>query len=70
MPTAPIPPSPFGAPVRPPGVVGSITHCTGYRAAAVALRARVLSVGIDAEPVHRCPPMRGQRWSGPRNGSG
>lgn len=50
VPTAPIPPGAFGAPVWPPGVVGSITHCTGYRAAAVALRARVLSVGIDAEP--------------------
>jgi 4'-phosphopantetheinyl transferase EntD len=31
-------------------VVGSITHCTGFRAAAVALRTDVASVGIDAEP--------------------
>ncbi|MFI7130374.1 4'-phosphopantetheinyl transferase [Nonomuraea sp. NPDC050153] len=37
-----------GAPTWPPGVVGSITHCTGYRAAAVAHGA--LSIGIDAEP--------------------
>ncbi|MEU6789426.1 4'-phosphopantetheinyl transferase superfamily protein [Nonomuraea angiospora] len=37
-----------GAPAWPPGVVGSITHCTGYRAAAVAHGA--LSIGIDAEP--------------------
>ena len=26
-----------GAPQWPPGIVGSITHCAGYRAAAVAL---------------------------------
>lgn len=37
-----------GAPAWPPGVVGSITHCAGYRAAAVAHGA--LSIGIDAEP--------------------
>ncbi|MET9248517.1 4'-phosphopantetheinyl transferase superfamily protein [Nonomuraea sp. NPDC003709] len=37
-----------GAPAWPPGVVGSITHCAGYRAAAVACGA--LSIGIDAEP--------------------
>ncbi|MFG6196732.1 4'-phosphopantetheinyl transferase [Nonomuraea sp. JJY05] len=37
-----------GAPAWPAGVVGSITHCAGYRAAAVAHGA--LSVGIDAEP--------------------
>ncbi|MEW1838826.1 4'-phosphopantetheinyl transferase superfamily protein [Nonomuraea angiospora] len=37
-----------GAPTWPPGVVGSITHCAGYRAAAVAHGA--LSIGIDAEP--------------------
>ncbi len=37
-----------GAPAWPPGVVGSITHCAGYRAAAVAQGA--LSIGIDAEP--------------------
>ncbi|MEV4576727.1 4'-phosphopantetheinyl transferase superfamily protein [Nonomuraea jabiensis] len=37
-----------GAPTWPPGVVGSITHCAGYRAAAVARGA--LSIGIDAEP--------------------
>ncbi len=34
----------------PPGVVGSITHCAGYRAAAVAPAAAVAAVGIDAEP--------------------
>ena len=32
------------------GVVGSLTHCQGYRGAAVGLAASVRSVGIDAEP--------------------
>ena len=39
-----------GAPVWPEGVVGSITHCEGYRAAAVARTADILALGIDAEP--------------------
>lgn len=34
----------------PDGVVGSMTHCDGYRAAAVAHAGEVLGVGIDAEP--------------------
>jgi enterobactin synthetase component D / holo-[acyl-carrier protein] synthase len=33
----------------PETVVGSITHCKGYRAAAVARRDRGLALGIDAE---------------------
>jgi 4'-phosphopantetheinyl transferase EntD len=47
---APVPPGEHGAPRWPPGVVGSITHCAGYRAAAVARADRVRSIGIDAEP--------------------
>lgn len=39
-----------GAPVWPEGVVGSITHCEGYRAAAVAHATDILTLGIDAEP--------------------
>jgi 4'-phosphopantetheinyl transferase EntD len=39
-----------GAPVWPAGVVGSITHCDGYGAAAVALSRELSGVGIDAEP--------------------
>lgn len=39
-----------GEPCWPPGVVGSITHCDGYRASAVAMVADYLAVGIDAEP--------------------
>jgi 4'-phosphopantetheinyl transferase EntD len=34
----------------PAGVVGSITHCAGYRAAAVARLDDLAGVGIDAEP--------------------
>jgi 4'-phosphopantetheinyl transferase EntD len=40
----------YGAPCWPEGVVGSITHCDRYRAAAAAASADVRSVGIDAEP--------------------
>jgi 4'-phosphopantetheinyl transferase EntD len=39
-----------GEPVWPGGVVGSITHCDGYRACAVARKEEVASLGIDAEP--------------------
>jgi 4'-phosphopantetheinyl transferase EntD len=39
-----------GMPRWPPGVVGSITHCAGYRAAAVARSGDLLAIGIDAEP--------------------
>lgn len=34
----------------PDNFVGSITHCEGYRAAAVARAAEVVTLGIDAEP--------------------
>ncbi|MDR2983867.1 MAG: 4'-phosphopantetheinyl transferase superfamily protein [Nocardiopsaceae bacterium] len=39
-----------GAPQWPPGVVGSLTHCDGYRAAAVARTEAFSAIGIDAEP--------------------
>lgn len=39
-----------GAPEWPPGIVGSITHCDCYRAAAVAHSRDMLTIGIDAEP--------------------
>jgi 4'-phosphopantetheinyl transferase EntD len=41
------------APVWPPGVVGSITHCDGFVGAVVALRGLVQSVGFDVEPASR-----------------
>ncbi|MEV4534030.1 4'-phosphopantetheinyl transferase superfamily protein [Asanoa sp. NPDC049518] len=44
-----------GGPLWPPGVVGSITHCAGYRAAAVARAADLAAVGIDAEPAEPLP---------------
>ena len=36
-------------PKWPPGLVGSITHTSGFRAAAVAPQSVVASIGIDAE---------------------
>ncbi|MDJ0460318.1 4'-phosphopantetheinyl transferase superfamily protein [Streptomyces sp. H27-C3] len=44
------PPWAHRAPRWPNGVVGSMTHCEGYRGAAVAWRTAVASVGVDAEP--------------------
>ncbi len=44
---------PVGArrePCWPVGVVGSLTHCEGYRAAALTAEDCLVSVGIDAEP--------------------
>jgi 4'-phosphopantetheinyl transferase EntD len=50
LPPAPILPGLRGAPGWPEGVVGSITHCAGYRAAAVARASELCTIGIDAEP--------------------
>jgi enterobactin synthetase component D / holo-[acyl-carrier protein] synthase len=47
---------PRGEPVWPRGIVGSITHCQGYRAAAVGRQRDLLSIGIDAEPHLPLPP--------------
>ncbi|MCG8923492.1 4'-phosphopantetheinyl transferase superfamily protein [Lentzea sp. CC55] len=47
---APILPGPKREPLWPAGVVGSLTHCTGYRAAALARSADFRTIGIDAEP--------------------
>jgi enterobactin synthetase component D / holo-[acyl-carrier protein] synthase len=49
-PAGPILPGRAGEPRWPDGVVGSITHCAGYRACAVALGRDVTAIGIDAEP--------------------
>ncbi len=43
-------------PLWPPGIVGSLTHCAGYRAACAARRRDVAAVGIDAEPHGPLPP--------------
>ncbi len=44
-----------GAPVWPRGVVGSLTHCDGYRGAVLGYSLQVRSLGIDAEPHDRLP---------------
>jgi 4'-phosphopantetheinyl transferase EntD len=50
VPPVPILPGVRGAPGWPAGIVGSMTHCAGYRAAAVAPVEFAASIGIDAEP--------------------
>ncbi|QSB16795.1 4'-phosphopantetheinyl transferase superfamily protein [Natronosporangium hydrolyticum] len=55
VPPAPVLPGPGRAPNWPAGVTGSMTHCDGYRAAAVAATADLRSLGIDAEPAGPLP---------------
>jgi 4'-phosphopantetheinyl transferase EntD len=50
IPAVPILPDVDRAPRWPLGVVGSMTHCAGYRAAAVARSGELRGLGIDAEP--------------------
>jgi 4'-phosphopantetheinyl transferase EntD len=50
LPPVPILKGDKGEPCWPDGVVGSLTHCEGFRGAVVGLKAEVRSVGIDAEP--------------------
>jgi 4'-phosphopantetheinyl transferase EntD len=49
VPAQPVPSGDHGEPIWPPGIVGSITHCDGYRACAVARGSDVQLLGIDAE---------------------
>jgi 4'-phosphopantetheinyl transferase EntD len=44
-----IPSGPRREPLWPAGIVGSITHCPGYVAAAVTIRDHLPALGIDAE---------------------
>jgi enterobactin synthetase component D / holo-[acyl-carrier protein] synthase len=53
LPATPIVPADGGAPAWPAGVVGSMTHCAGYNAAALACDAHLIALGIDAEPDER-----------------
>lgn len=55
QPPVPVLPDRRGAPRWPAGVVGAISHCTGYRAAAVALSRHVVSLGVDAAPNRPLP---------------
>jgi 4'-phosphopantetheinyl transferase EntD len=50
LPGIPILPDADGVPRWPRGVVGSLTHCAGYRAAIVSRSSDVRGIGIDAEP--------------------
>lgn len=55
-----VPAKPIGqidgrGPRWPDGFVGSITHCDGYRAAAVARAGDFVAIGIDAEPNEPLP---------------
>jgi 4'-phosphopantetheinyl transferase EntD len=56
-PPAPILRDAQGAPQWPEGLVGSIAHCAGYRAAGVARRRDIAAIGFDAE---RNEPLPGQ----------
>lgn len=50
VPESPILKGEKGEPRWPDGLVGSLTHCEGYRGAVVGRSTAVRSVGIDAEP--------------------
>jgi 4'-phosphopantetheinyl transferase EntD len=54
-PPAPILPGPRREPQWPAGITGSITHCDGYRAAAVARTTAIAALGVDAEPDQPLP---------------
>jgi 4'-phosphopantetheinyl transferase EntD len=55
LPPGPVPAGEKGEPIWPAGVVGSITHCRGYRGCAVARTADLITIGIDAEPHEPLP---------------
>ncbi|MFD9726578.1 4'-phosphopantetheinyl transferase [Streptomyces sp. NPDC059072] len=55
LPPAPVVSGVRGAPGWDPSIVGSMTHCVGYHAAALGLREHYASVGIDAEPDRPLP---------------
>jgi len=55
VPAVPVLPGPAGEPRWPAGLIGSITHCPGYRACAVAYAADLAAIGIDAEPDEDLP---------------
>ncbi len=50
LPATPVLAGRAGEPRWPAGVTGSITHCAGYRACAVARTTDLAGLGIDAEP--------------------
>ena len=54
-PAVPLVPQADRSPRWPDGIVGSMTHCDEYRAAAVALASDAVAIGIDAEPNEPLP---------------
>ena len=52
----PILKGPSREPIWPSDIVGSITHCDGYCAAATAFATDILTLGIDAEVNEPLPP--------------
>lgn len=50
VPTGPIGRGGRGMPIWPPGVVGTLTHTDGLRAAALGPAEQVRSLGVDVEP--------------------
>jgi 4'-phosphopantetheinyl transferase EntD len=50
LPPVPVTTGERGEPQWPSGLVGSITHCEGYRACVVARSTDMMTIGIDAEP--------------------
>ncbi|WP_301033996.1 4'-phosphopantetheinyl transferase [Nocardioides sp.] len=56
VPAVPLLNAPTRDPIWPEGVVGALTHCDGYAAAAVARADAVAAVGLDAEPNEPLPP--------------
>ncbi|QNP65878.1 4'-phosphopantetheinyl transferase family protein [Streptomyces genisteinicus] len=55
VPRMPLLPGRRGAPQWPAGIVGSMTHCAGYRGAVATRGTEFVSVGIDAEPHEALP---------------
>jgi 4'-phosphopantetheinyl transferase EntD len=47
---SPVLPGLRGEPQWPSGVVGSITHCAGYRGVVLGVTSKVTTIGIDSEP--------------------
>ncbi|GGT07037.1 putative 4'-phosphopantetheinyl transferase [Planobispora rosea] len=54
-PPAPVPPGVRGEPQWPANVIGSITHCAGYRGAVLGEPEQTATIGIDAEPNQPLP---------------
>ncbi len=55
VPPQPVPTGDRGAPVWPAGLLGSMTHCDGYGAAALVRDTDLAALGIDAEPAAALP---------------